>query len=121
MKILLLIYRGCGGSLQSLLIEAQKSPKDQPEPSPSRYSITGGLGVYLSEEHFNLLCKLVGAQAMASIRSGQDMVNPNVPLLSSDSFWPSQGLDFPTSVFGKGSTGAGQKANLGASFGRSGP
>ena len=73
--------------LQSQLLEAKKSPEDQPEPSPTKNAKTGGLDI-LSEEHFNLLCKAVGAQVMASIRSGQDEVNSNVPHLYSDSIGP---------------------------------
>ena len=104
--------------LQSQLIEAKKSPEDQPEQSPTKNAKTGGLGDYLSEEHFNLLCKAVGAQVMASIRSGQDKVNPNVPHLSSDSFGPAKASTSQLKLSGKGSTGACQKVNLGASFGR---
>ena len=80
-----------------------------------------GTWSYLSEEHFNLLCILVDAQALASIRSGQDMVNPNVLLLSSDSFWaqPRPRLpDFKSWVKDRLEL---VRANLGASLGQSGP
>ena len=55
---------------------------------------------------------------MASFSSGQDKVNPNVPHLSSDSFGPAKASTSQLQVSGKGSTGACQKVNLGASFGR---
>ena len=103
--------------LQSQLLEAKKSPKDQPEPSPTKNAINGGLGDILSEEQFDLLCKSVGAQIVASIRSGQDKVIPNVPHLYSDASGQAKALSSQLQVSGKGSTRASQKDILGTSMG----
>ena len=98
--------------LKSQSLEAKKSPKDQPEPSPAKNAKTGGLGVSLSEEQFNIICNAVIEQVLASFRSGQNKVNPNVPHLSSDSFGPAKASTSQLQVSGKGSTGACQKVNL---------
>ena len=104
--------------LQSQLIEAKKSPKDQPEPSPTKNAKTGGLGVSLSEEHFNIICNAVSEQVLASFRLGQDKVNPNVLHLSSDSFGSAKASTSQLQVSGNSSSGACQKLNLGTSFGQ---
>ena len=55
---------------------------------------------------------------MASIRSGQDKVNSNVPHLYSDAFGQAKALTSQLQVSGKGSTRACQKGILGTSMGQ---
>ena len=104
-------------ALQSQLEEATKSPMDHPEPSPAKDSLTGRLESFLSEEQFNSLCKSVGAQIAASVKSGQDSIISPVLPLHSDTPGPSKALTSHVRAPGKESTRVNQKDILGTSMG----
>ena len=104
-------------ALQSQLEEATKSPMDHPEPSPAKDSLTGRLESFLSEEQFNSLCKSVGAQIAASVKSGQDSIISPVLPLHSDAPGPSKALSSHVRAPGKESARVSQKDILGTSMG----
>ena len=104
-------------ALQSQLEEASKSPMDHPDPSPAKDSLTEGLERFLSEKQFDILCKFVGAQVAASIKSGHDSVVSPVLPFHSDVAGPSKALSSHVGTSGKKSARVSQKDILGTSMG----
>ena len=104
-------------ALQSQLEEASKSPMVHPDPSPAKDSLTEGLERFLSEKQFDTLCKFVGAQVAASVKSGHDSVVSPVLPFHSDASGPSKALSSHVGTSGKKSARISQKDILGTSMG----
>ena len=103
-------------ALQAQLEEASKSPRIQPDPSPANDPLTEGLERVLSKDQFDTLCKFVGNQVAAAVKSGQETVSPVLPLLS-DAPGPSKAVSSQVDITGKSVARASPRDILGTSMG----
>ena len=103
-------------ALQAQLEEASKSPRIQPDPSPAKDPITEGLEGVLSKDQFDSLCKFLGNQVAAAVKSGHEIVSPVLPLLS-DAPGPSKAVSSQAGIAGKSLARASPRDILGTSMG----
>ena len=89
---------------------------DQPDPSTAKDSLTEGFERFLSKDQFDTFCKYVGDQVAATVKLGQDIVSPVLPLLS-DAPGPSKAVSSQVGTSGKKSARISQKDILGTSMG----
>ena len=103
-------------ALQAQLEEASRSPRIQPDPSPAKDPLTEGLEKVLSKDQFDTLCKFVGHQVAAAVKSGQEIISPVLPIIS-DAPGPSKAVSSQVGISGKKLARTSPRDILGTSMG----